>query len=279
MPRSYDVRALAAAALAVALPVVAPAQTAPAPVRTLVYAFELRVGQGGNGPDNGGYGDPIGEISPDDCLTGGLKVAGKMSGGMDVGNGGIDWFQVDCKGGFGYKIDATGQPQRGSIRIDMIAKQSDGGLVVQVTETPGQRASAAATCVVFPTTGLVCDPSKTISAEEITLLRFLAPGIVDPKQDPRHWQMHDGGPQASFTATYSVLENAGGLVTIGEQRSAKGEAGPNSTDESKATFTYDIARAVPTAIDDSVVQRTVSYGRYQTTLTDTIFRLQPVASR
>lgn len=270
------VAAFCALLLAGTFPLAVPAQSA---TRTLVYVFESRVGQGGNGPDNGGYGDPIGEISPDDCLTGGLKIAGKMSGGMDVGDGGIDWFQVDCQGGFGFHVSASGHPQRGSIRVDMIGKQSDGSLVVQLTESQGQSNAAPATCVVFPTTGLVCDPNKPISAEEVTLLRFLAPGIVDPKQDRPNWQMQDGGPQSSFKATYSVLQTAGGVMTIGEQRTGKGESGPYSTDESKSTFTYDVARAVPTAIDDSVVQKTVSYGRYSATLTDTIYRLQPATSR
>lgn len=266
------IAALCALLFTASFPLVTPAQSAP--TRTLVYAFEARVGQGGSGPDHGGYGDPIGEISPDDCLTGGLKVKGTMSSSIDLGNGGIDWFQVDCHGGFGFKVSSASHPQRGSIRVDMLGKQSDGGLVVQVTEALGQSASAAATCVVFPTTGLVCDPNKPISSEEVTLLRFLAPGVVDAKEDRPRWQMQDGGPQSSFKATFAVLQNTGGVLTIGEHRSAKGEAGPNSTDESKSTFTYDIARAVPTAIDDSVVQKTVRYGQYNTTLTDTIYRLQ-----
>jgi hypothetical protein len=263
--------------LAGSFPIAVPVQAAPTPTRTLVYAFELRAGPANGGPDNGVA--PAGEIRPDDCLSGGFKVKGTMSSSIAAGNGGIDWFQVDCTSGFGYKLNATGHPQRGSIRVDMLGKQSDGSLIVQVAETPAQGAAAAATCVVFPTTGIVCDPNKPITSEEVTLLRFLAPGIVDPKQDRPHWEMQDGGPQSSFKATFSILQNTDGVLTIGEQRDAKGEAGPYSTDDSKSTFTYDIARAVPTAIDDSVVQKTVRYGQYNTTLTDTIYRLQPAASR
>lgn len=284
MPRSYDVRvpviAFCAGLLAGALPLVAFAQTAPTPVRTLVYAFESRHGPAANGgPDNGGYGDPIGSISPDDCLTGGMKVAGKMSGGIDAGNGGIDWFQVDCKGGFGYKVGSTGQPDRGSISIGMLGKQSDGSLVVRVMQSPAQHDASAVTCVVYPTTALICDPSKTVSSEEVTLLRYLAPGVVDPNQDKASWQLQDGNPKTSFKATFKVLQTAHGIMTVGERRSATGEAGPYSTDDSSSTFLYDVAREVPTAIDDSVVQKTVRFGKYLTLERQTIFRLQPSPSR
>ncbi|HEY1974941.1 MAG TPA: hypothetical protein VGG89_00160 [Candidatus Baltobacteraceae bacterium] len=265
--------------LAGGFPLATPAQT-PAPVRTLVYGYESRSGPGATGhPDNGGYGDPIGEISPDDCLSGGLKVSGKMSGGMDIGNGGIDWFQVDCKGGFGYHVGADAPRDRGSITIGMIGKQTDGSLVVQVTEAHDQRDASSVTCVVSPTTAIICDPSKPISLEEVTLLRFLSPGVVDSKGDQTHWKLEDGGPQSSFQATFAVLHNAAGVMTIDERRSSKGEAGPYSTGDSSSTFTYDVARAVPTIIDETLVQKTVSLGQYRTTERETLFRLQTPPSR
>lgn len=290
MPRSHNVRARAAALcaglLAGAIPTTAPAQTAaaaaqasPAPVRTLVYAFESRPAAPGDGPDNGGYGDPAGEISPDDCLTGGLKISGRMSAGIDLANGGIDWFQVDCKGGFGHTVEASRQLDRGTITVDMLGNQTDGSLVVRVTQSPGQRDDSAATCVVFSTTAIVCDPNKTISLEEVTLIRFLAPDVVESNHDQTHWKLQEDSPQASFQATYSVLQIAGGMMTIDERRSAKGEAGPYSTDDSSSKFTYDVARAVPTAIVDSLVQKTVRYGKYLTMQRATIFQLLPAASR
>ena len=260
--------------LAGVFPLIAWAQPSPAPVRTLLYAFESRVGPAAKGgPDTGER--PAGEIAPDDCLSGGLKVAGRMSSQIAAGNGGIDWFQTDCTSGFGYKVGASSRPDRGSITIGMLGKQTDGSLVLQIAETQPQRDATSATCVVYPTTALVCDPGKPISLEEATLMRFLAPGVVDPQRDRTHWQMQDGSTQSSFTATFAILRNAGGVMTVAERRAAKGEAGPYSTDDSNATFTYDVARAVPTAIDDTLVQKTVLYGQYRTMERETLFSLQP----
>ncbi|HZY99051.1 MAG TPA: hypothetical protein VFE36_05730 [Candidatus Baltobacteraceae bacterium] len=273
-------RATAAGLLLAALPLAAPAQTPPVPARTLVYAFESRAGTLANGaPETGNR--PIGELSPDDCLTGGLKVAGRMSAAMDAGNGGIDWFQVDCKGGFGYQIRSTGQPNRGTIRVAVVREQPGSSLVVQLSENLGQSdAAGPATCVVYASTALICDPNKPVSLEEVTLLRFLAPNFVDPAKDQAHWQLQDGGAQQSFKATYSVLQNAAGVMRIGEQRTSTGDAGPYSTADSRATIVYDTGRALPTAIDDAIVQKTVRFGQYRTAQRETIFLLQqPAASR
>lgn len=110
-------------------------------------------------------------------------------------------------------------------------------------------------------------------------MRFLAPGIVDPKRGKTQWQLQDSGPQTSFQATFSVLHDAQGVMTIEQRRNAKGEAGPYSTDDSSSTFTYDVARAVPTAIDETLVQKTVQFGKYLTMERETLFRLQPADSR
>jgi hypothetical protein len=262
-------RAITAWLLAGAIPIAAPAQTAPAPVRTLVYAFESRAGQGGTGPDNGER--PAGEIAPDDCLSGGLKIAGRMSAAVAAGNGGIDWFQVDCKGGFGYQLGANGRPERGTIQV-VAHQQADGTLVVQLSEKPGD--GSPATCVVFPSTALICDPNKTVSLEAVTLLRFLAPDLIDPSRDRPHWQFEDGGSQSSFKASYTILQKAAGVMTIAERRTATGDAGPNSTSDSSSTFLYDLKRAIPMAIDENLVQKTVQHGRYGTMKRETVFRLQ-----
>lgn len=260
------------------IPLIVAAVTAPAPIRTLTYAYETRVGPAAKGgPDNAER--PAGEIAPDDCSSGGLKIAGRMSSQIAAGNGGIDWFQTDCTSGFGFKVDPNAQPDRGSISIGMVGKQSDGSLVVQLTQTSSDSKASPTTCVVFPTTAIICDPSKPVSLEEVTLMRFLAPGVVDPKRDQKQWQLQDGGPQVSFQATFAVLQNAGGEMTIAERRNSKGEAGPYSTDDSSSTFVYDVARDVPTAIEDSVIVKTVQFGKYLTSERQTIFVLNPQVSR
>ena len=272
MPRSNSVRAIAAGLLAfVGLPLAASAQ--PAAGRTLVYAFESRAAQKSVGSDKNV--EPAGEISDDDCSTGGFKISGTMPAQVAAGNGGIDWFQVNCQAGFGFQVRPGAQADRGTIRVSVVRAQPDGGLVVQLSEgVAAQPESPSATCVVFPTTELVCDPNKTISLEEATLLRFLAPDFAGPARDQSRWEYKDGSQQSSFNATYTLLRNNAGVMTIGEHRTTTGDAGPNSSAESRSTILYDTARAVPTAIHEDLVQKKVSYGTYGTAARDIVFRLE-----
>jgi len=272
------VRAIAAGLLIAAFPLTAPAQTTPAAARTLVYAFESRQAESADSAAETGN-RPAGELSPDDCLTGGLKVAGRMSAAVDAGNGGIDWFQTDCKGGFGYHLSANAPPQRGTIHVAVVREQPDQTLVVQLSESPAPSGASAATCVVYPTTALICDPNQPVSLEELTLLRFLSPGLVDPARDGTHWQFADGGPQSSFKASYSVLQSSAGVMTIGERRTTTGDTGPESTANSVSTILYDTSRAIPTAIDENLIQKQMRRGRYETTRHDLVFQLQTPASR
>ena len=79
---------------------------------------------------------------------------------------------------YGGRLD-----DKGTMTVQIIGKQPDGGLIVNISEI-GQntRRAPAATCVVYGNTRVICDPNKTVYTEEYTLLRFLGLNFVDPSQ-------------------------------------------------------------------------------------------------
>ena len=164
---------------------------------------------------------------------------------------------------------------RGTITVQIERQQSDGGLIVEVSEQ-GENIHRAppATCVVYGTTQVICDPNKTVYTEEYTLLRFLGPNFVDPsKLDAnKHWTLSQNGSDASVTSDYTIDSNNGGMMHIGEKRTIKQTGAGHLTSDVQTKVGYDFSRAVPTTIDEYVTQRTDSGMKgtatttYQTTL-------------
>jgi len=99
----------------------------------------------------------------------------------DYGNAGA--FAAAGSGTSHYSGSLT---DKGTMTVGILAKQSDGGLIVSISEAGEQtRRAPAATCVVYGNTRVICDPNKTVYSEEYTLLRFLGPNFVDPTTSMR----------------------------------------------------------------------------------------------
>ena len=164
---------------------------------------------------------------------------------------------------------------KGTMTVDVMGKQPDGGLIVNISEQgENTRRAPAATCVTYGNTRVICDPNKTVYTEEYTLLRFLGPNFVDPNQldAKKHWQTSQPGSGETVTADYTINSNSGGIMQIGETRTSKPTNGAQTTLQIEAKITYDYGRSLPTAIDEYVQQRSengvtgTSKTTYQTTL-------------
>jgi hypothetical protein len=192
------------------------------------------------------------------------------SSGVDSGPG--------ASGGSGMTDFTGGLGDQGTITVDVLSEQPDKGLVIKVSEQAQRtRSAAAATCVVYATTGVICDPNASVNPEEMALIRFLAPNFVDPGSidAKRHWHVQDATPEYSLKADYTIGKNAGGLMTIGEERQIK-ELQPNvATTSVTTTIGYDFSRTIPTAIDEYSIQRSQGgSGQYQTVKTQTVLQLK-----
>jgi hypothetical protein len=165
---------------------------------------------------------------------------------------------------------------KGTMTVDIVKKQPDGGLIVSISEAgETTRRAPPATCVVYGNTSVICDPNKTVYPEEYTLLRFLGANFVDPSQldAKRHWAISQpSGGGESVTADYTINSSANGAMQISETRTIRPAAKSSPETDITAKIGYDFPRAVPTSIDEYTMQRqengTTGSTRtiYQTTL-------------
>jgi hypothetical protein len=147
---------------------------------------------------------------------------------------------------------------KGTMTVQVMNQQPDGGLIVAISEQ-GQnyRRASPATCVVYGDGRVICDPNKTVFSEEYTLLRFLGPNFVDPnKLDAnKHWATAQDDANSKVKADYTVNSNNNGNMQISEKRSVRPNGGGSQTTDVQTMIGYDATRAVPTGVDEYVIQR------------------------
>jgi hypothetical protein len=139
-----------------------------------------------------------------------------------------------------------------------LGKQSDGGLIVSISEDGQQtRRAPPATCVVYGNTHVICDPNKTIYTEEYTLLRFLGQNFVDPANidAKRHWQVVQNSPTMKVTADYVIGPTTTSDVQISETRKIVTAGQSNVTTDVETKIGYDMSRVVPATVAEYVTQR------------------------
>jgi len=218
--------AAAATAAAFLLPSVARAYTSTVP--TLVYSFTYSAKQDINAKDSANPAE-------------------------DYGNAG--GFAAPGSGTSHYSGSLT---DKGTMTVGILAKQSDGGLIVSISEAGQQtRRAPAATCVVYGNTHVICDPNKTVYTEEYTLLRFLGQNFVDPANidAKRHWQVVQDSPTMKVTADYVIGPTTSSDVQISETRKIVTPGQSNVTTDVETKIGYDMSRIVPTNVAEYVTQR------------------------
>jgi hypothetical protein len=231
--------------------VLAPVATrADSTMGTLVYSFTYGANQNVSARDSA---NPAEDYSTPSAASGGSNPAG--GNGISHYNGSLG--------------------EKGTMTVNVIAQQPDGGLVVQISEQ-GENVHRAgpATCVVYGNTNVLCDPNKTVYTEEYTLLRFLGSNFVDPTEldAKKHWQIVQNGGSMNVKADYTVNGDNNGIMQIGENRSIRQPGAGSLTTDVQTKISYDSKRAVPTVIDEYVTQRHdngvvgTSTTIYQTTL-------------
>ena len=255
MLRSKEIFVTGTTAALLLLPSVARADT---PVPTLVYNFTYSANQNTDAKDSS---NPAEDYS-----------AGNSGGGKTPTSGGGNAF---ANAGSGTSRYEGALNDKGTMTVDILGKQSDGGLIVSISEAGQQtRRAPAATCVVYGNTRVICDPNKTVYSEEYTLLRFLGQNFVDPANidAKRHWQITQDSPNLSITADYVIGPTTTSDVQVSEARKIRQSGGGSLTTDIQTKIGYDMSRTVPTTVDEYVTQRHdngvagTSTTIYQTTL-------------
>lgn len=163
----------------------------------------------------------------------------------------------------------------GTISVDVLREASDRGLVVVVAEQ-GQstRRAAPATCAVYGSTEVVCDPSKQLNSEEYTLMRFLGANFFDPNllDAKQHWTISHTRGNTKVNADYTVMSTDGDVLKIGETRHVEDTTEGSTTIDTQAKLDYNVKRLIPISVDEYTIEEQHSgylgttKTTYQTTL-------------
>lgn len=167
--------------------------------------------------------------------------------------------QDESSSGSGIVQDYNGTMQdKGTITVDVVSEQPDTGLVVKISEqAENTRKADPATCVVYGTTNLICDPNSTINSEELTLLRFIGRNFIDPNKmdDKGHWRLEESNAAEATTADYTLAPGKNGIVSIQENRVVKNLGGRPATTDVTTSIVYDVNRQIPTTVTEYAVRR------------------------
>lgn len=178
-------------------------------------------------------------------------------------------------GGNGSSTYIGSLSDKGTMLVQVLGQQQDGGLIVNITENgESTRRASAATCVVYGNTRVICDPNKTVYPEEYTLLRLLGRNFIDASNldAHRHWQIVQNSPASDVIADYTLGPTTSSDVVVMETRKIRQAGGGSLTTDVQTKIGYDMSRSLPTSIDEYVTQRHdngvqgTSTTIYQTTL-------------
>jgi hypothetical protein len=162
------------------------------------------------------------------------------------------------RGGSGTTHYHAGITDRGTMTVQMLHQQTDGSLVLMISEQgENLRRAPPAECVVDADTSVVCDPNKTVYPEEYTLLRFLGRDFGDPTQldAHHHWAIKQDSGGLRVHADYVVNSINNGKMQITETRSIRPPGGGSLTTDIQSKIGYDLNQTLPISIDEYATQR------------------------
>jgi hypothetical protein len=219
-----------AISFAAAAAMTAAAASADAPIRHLVYNFDVAISTTSNISSAVSKGEP-------------------MTGSTDF---------------------RAGTGDRGQITVDVLSVQPDTGLVVQIAEkgVGGARNADPTMCVVYGNTELVCDQSKgQLNQEELALLRLLGRNFINPAtiDAKNHWHYATSNPQSQETDDFTLGKASGDLVPVTYERVLKVSGGSTYDSTSEGTVSYNEKLSVPVSVrEDTSMRQQAGIGTYNT---------------
>jgi hypothetical protein len=158
---------------------------------------------------------------------------------------------------------------KGTIPIDIMGVEPDGGLVVNVSENgQNNRRAKAVECVVYPTTNVIC-ASGEVFPEELAVIRTLSPRFFDPSVEDAQHHWHQGSPAAGVSLEFTAGASSGTVVPISEIDDEKVQGGQGSTLHGTDTYTYDMAKSVSTQLKEyDTIRKQLGPGQYSNIIID-----------
>jgi len=174
----------------------------------------------------------------------------------------------EAGGGTGSGIThyGAGNSDKGTITVDVLGVQPDTGLIVNVSEQGrGDRSAEPAMCVVYGIGSVVCDSSKKVNEEEMSLLRVLGRNFVNPSQldAKRHWQNIEAMAGGKETNDYTIAsDDTNGMLGIDYLRVLTIEGANGYRADTRGTLSYNQKLSVPVLLkEDTVTREHVAQGQ------------------
>lgn len=209
----------------------------PAPLRHLVYTFELGISSNFEAADN--------MISSTQLDDPGHRVVTGVGSSRYVQSAG----------------------ERGTISVDVLQKQQDDGLVLTISEqTKDARSAEAATCVVYGDETMMCDQSKRINPEETALLYILGVNFVNATRmdDKQRWQYARSQEEANIVDDLQIAGHTGSLLNVAFHRIYTIKGGAVERTVTDGTIDYNPALMLPVALtQDQMTDRPSGSGLSQ----------------
>lgn len=150
---------------------------------------------------------------------------------------------------------AAPQQREGTLSVAIVGTESDGGLVVRVSEpaTTAADAGAGTTCVAFADTTLVCDPNRPVSPEADAVLALMGPNFVDASRMDALRRWHTAPADATTQADFRVVQTDGNVMEVAENATRAKPGSPLKAGIS-AAIVYDATHSLPLTVDQTTVE-------------------------
>jgi hypothetical protein len=158
---------------------------------------------------------------------------------------------------------------KGTIPVDVMGVEPDGGLVVKVSEDgQNNRRATPVECVVYPTTNVIC-ASGEVFPEELAVIRTLSPTFFDPSKEDEQHHWHQGSTAAGVSLDFTAGNPTGTLIPISETDDEKVQGGQGSTLHGNDTYSYDMAKSVATQLKEyDTIRKQMGPGQYSNIIID-----------
>ena len=158
----------------------------------------------------------------------------------------------------GMKHYGAGSQDQGTVTIDVTGVQTDGGLIVSVSEAARDtRSAAAVTCAVYGDTRVICEPDKKVNEEEFAVLRFMGRQFLDPNKldDHQHWHIASDSGGYSVASDFTVNGGTSAAQKISETTTFKSSGSSPFTTSTDGKLIYDVDKTIPLYVSQDSTER------------------------
>ncbi|MEO6912915.1 MAG: hypothetical protein ABI182_02695 [Candidatus Baltobacteraceae bacterium] len=193
------------------------AAASPAPLRHLVYTFDVSI----------------------------TSTTSIHSSGIGTTGSGV----ADYQGGVGDKGTITADV--------IAATADKGLVIDVSEQARNDRSATVVRCAVYGDGRVFYDTTRKVNDEEMSLLRVLGRDFVDPAtlDANNHWRIANSSPALDISADYTIKSNTNGILQIDLQRVLKIKGAQASDTTTDGSIVYNLTDEVPNQVREDTMER------------------------